>query len=675
MPDATARETSTDILVSGEHEIGDVLAGRWAVSESDKRLAAARVKRDRVNELSQANPNNLKEELTQTASLPEYSTTELDETREGLKTTETDYRLEQIATDLESLAQYLTASAESQMKGIPLDRALGRSAIDIKSAVGALLVDRGRLLEKFPDLKESYEGGGPELNVLIEALIARDPRFQLEIARVLSGIHAEATKLKSGEGSEEKSKLDTQKGSLEKLQDSLVAQIKSSFGTRLTTEQQDQIAKLIEAGNDMPTIIESLRVELKIENFFDDYKKFESSNRQHIAEEEEFQKQLDVENANIDPKTGSTRRPHEITRLAGLVAQARARSNMAKASMNSHKDAYKASHPGITDEQFLGKYQEHISTTSLIEDGGPIAKTVDTAVRNQAKLAGLESQIKALENTPGNEDVKKKRADLLKRLETSVDTAMSSFLEQKYNDYVSGQNILTEAAVKEAEKQNKDWKAGALKSLKASMDAWSHFNPTTRKFERNKDKISASVRTLIENSASGEDGSRQMIAEAAGFNLDEKALKKNIANELYAAIGGVPIPYESLSVEEKTKVDEIARQRTKEFEEIFAEHGENYKKRLFTELNSARGFADKIGAGKLFLTNDETALLNKQFGPMMEKALENSGAMQTLREKGINPSAKMKWAMFLMIMLGVGIAGVVVAPTVVATGAAIKTLG
>ncbi len=672
MPDAPAEIQPTDILLDREHDA--TLSIQMGGNNAQREMEAANARSTRINEIVQNNPDNLRAVFVSESSPPDYTEADFDATIGKLKSTEgnanTDSRIKTLEEDIEPLAAYLEAVRKSKLEGITLDKALGSDAETTKSKVAATLIHRGRLLEKFPEIAEAYRNEVDRLK-FVEQLIARDPRFVSEMARELSEIRDEAKEL--DETTSDPKRLSEQKTTLDELQTSLVTQIQKTLEDHgLDQAGQEEIKNLIEMGMDPQSIIEMAKVNLKLDPTFERYSDLKEAYDVQRIEKETYEKLIADEKANTDSK-GKPKRPDEIKRLQDLLIQANGRMETVRNHMMAEQNAYTL-RTETTKEDFEGKYQKHLIKASLLRENGPLAKLIEASTKNQSKITELGSQIEQAKSNPEKEDAEKKKAELIRRLEASVDKAMAQFLTKKYDDYLSRQNIMVDAAIKEAEKDNEPNMANMTRRLQESMDIWSHFDTGTRKIVRNRTQLGTDIKNLVTYASEGPDGIRRMIAEKVEFKEDKGELNDHLAGEF----GGEGATYDSLSAFDKAKVDSLAVQRRNEFDRLVTEQGDAFTKRLLAEYAANRGVIDKLTeVGYLSLNNDEINILNSQFGPLMDQELSRTGILAMLKEKGINMGPKTRLTLFLLILLGgaAAISAIGVAPAAVMAGQAAKEVG
>lgn len=671
MPDtATLEAKPAEVLASAPHKVeAPTFTGGDAAKQAE--ITAAHERAVKINELREKNTGRFKDIIGEASRPPDFTETQLSEASEKLKTTNNQTRINAIQADLTPMVLYLEAVRKSQLKGTTLETELGADAGNIMLNTADVLIKRGRLLEKFPQLQEAYgNADSPELASYIESLIARDPRFQAEMSKTLESIHKESKRLESLADNPETKKLKENKEAFEKRKTAQADAIKRSLKAMgLEDPAIEDLLKNIDAGVSNKSIRLQAEQELVKENGIEDRYPQLNDYAFALSRVDEADATLRQKREELD-RLGTGR--NRDGARADILMKEIARLERDLPSFQGQADAHKlnirsASYP---EADFNRDFVTLNRIKGLVSEGSALTSNIEDYRENDSKISEIEGQIKALEPAKSEEEKAKteqEREALLKRLEASVDTAMSAFLKQKYEDYVSDQNILLNASIKEADTHNKDWKAGGLKNLKTYMDKWSKYENGS--YKRDAKEIGLSIKDLADKSADGESGTRKIIAELSGFQLDPEKLKDSVASE----ITGTTTAYSALNTEQKAKADKIAETRTVEFEEIMAEHGEKFKERLFTEYNAASGFFDKIGVGSLKLTEDQQAILNREFSSI-DKKLEESGFWKSLKEKGWDGKKK-HWIIALLLLLGGAVAVAGIAPTAVAVGTAAKGIG
>jgi hypothetical protein len=603
-------------------------------------------------------PQNLRSELSENARIARFSESEIPKIETALKTDENKTRIDQAIAKLRPFVKYTEAARAADSNGTTIQTELGGDWTTVRQSVVDSLIRDGKLLERFPELEEiASEAGRRDF---IEELITRDPRFQHEIATKLNKVLTDTKdKLTADDSVAEIEKLKKTKTPIENLQTALIARLKSTLSDQgLTDEQNDQLENFIRLGSSPEQVMRQaslmIRNNKNVDPVLIDYKDNEQNQKDAQREEEEASEQLVREKANINTKNQQPSRPQEIKKFEDLILIARRRKANAETNMKATRDAY-VQRSGITDADFDSKYQEFISITSFLGEGSPLLEDMRAASDNQTQINGLDSQIKTLESDPTikqkAEQRDKDRESLTIQLEGVIQNSLGSFLEQKYDDYLADQEFLLKVAIKDAEKNGETWYADSAKKIQDSFDRLSKFDTNTRKWDRDKGEIGTALHKFTQVAASGKDGAQAFIAEAVGFNLDEKVQKDSISQELYPGK-----TYDNLTPDEKMKADALIYKRKTDFDKLVAGQSEAVKKRLMGDYLAAKGFMDKLSSSPLSLTSDEIVLLENQMGPLIDKEIEKSktgaSVLRKLGEQGIKPGFKTKWLLWLLLFGG-----------------------
>jgi hypothetical protein len=661
----------------------DVLAGgetpgfTGRLSREQEALRQAHDKKTKIENARKENPDDPRRVLEKVAEVPEYTSADLKETVDAVGADN------ELKTSLEPLTQYLEAVKKAKRNGTELATELGGDANTIQETVGKLLAERGGLYEKFPELRAIFANES-ELYKYIEQNIGRDIGFQREIVKILTETKDKAKNIRktdTAEGGLEETK--NAKDNLEALQASIKSRIESVLtGQGLTSDQITQISTYLDLGDTPENVLRQtrslVRTNKNIDPSMEQYSTNYTASENHSREIAELEDQLTNERRNIG-NNQAPRRPQEIQRLEDLKRKAEDRRDAAERNKKALQDAYALRNPDtdgnpMSDTDFNAKYQEYLAITSVFDADSPLIGDFAAAIENQKKIKELSEKIKQIESNPESAKSDQEKTDIIRELEGAVDVAMARFLTKRYDELVTDSDILLQASIKEAEKSGKTWKAAALTKIKSLSKGIRTYDNTKKQFVYDKDegKIAKTLSTLAEYSSDGKDGTRKLFAETIGFKTDPEELKIEVAKQ----IGGARATYEGLTDQQKLDADSIIAQRTKDFEDLYAEQGEGFKKTLFESYFANRGFMDRIGHGELSLTDDEIKILNSQFGDLMESQLENSSLMKILKEKGVVPENKLKILLALLALLGIGAVAVVgVAPAAIAVGGAAKGIG
>jgi len=682
MPDtATAPEIKpTEILASTQREVQTpTFAG--TETEAQKKLREAHEKAGKIRELQSQHPEDLKKQLVEVTEVGSFSEQDLESTKSLLSSEQAKTAAEGITP----LIKYLEAARKARINRSEVATELGANADEILKKTAELLITRGNLLEKFSDLKDAFEGNDNALRGHVEDLIARDPRFQNELVKELKRIRDEAHEnLRSDPQAEELERTKTEKGDVEELQDQQTEIIKTQLEARsVPADRIDAILKTIntgDAGFAISRTVDSIIDASGIQNvsYLDAYRQDASAVRTAETERTQLEQQLNqARRGKQNPQTAEL-----IKSLDDQILRKGSAIDDLKQKQGDRKNNYESTF-NVDDAGFEAQLQSLDEARAMLNPENSLNRAIQYATSNGQRLKELTRQVSTLEsNTELTQRVAQRENDrekLSSALENAVGTAIGRFLEKKYDDYVSSQNVLIRASEKEAEKKGEKWLAESTKKLKEAMDKWGKFNPKTRKMELDRGNIGKSIRELAANSATGEDGSRKNVAKIVNFELDPEKAREQIAID----IKGEGTTFDSLTDIEKANAEALLKKRTADFEKLYSEHGVSYKERLTAAFFEARRAHDINFLGKnlgeLSLTGDEWKILDSQFGLLIEQKLQSSKdgqkVMQDLRERGIVPDKKLKWLLWILLTLGVGAAGFVAAPAAAAAIGAVKSAG
>ncbi len=662
---------AADVIASADHKV-EATGGISTATESGRNLLASIDTKNKINELKAEKDGSLKDQVAKRKEVPDYTQEDFKKTSEALGVDTV------LKADYEALAKYLEAIKKSSREGTPLTLPNGA-----RENIGRILYMRGGVSDKLSDFEDAFQGNKVAMYRFIEDSFGRDVRFQKEVVNALTTIRDGAEELKNTD-SEEKTTLTTEQETLATFQATLLDQIRTTLARHLEEDQIGQIKKLIEVGSPPDTIVESIKMNMGYSVALEKYEEFDSSYSLHAEEEKIAEDALQKAREALNNAAPNAKNRNaliaNVSRYEGELAKARSRKTEAETSKNVRKSEYMAAN-GIPNDDPDKKFDKALQTFQtakpLLENDGSLVRLLNTTARNQSRLSEIRSQIKQIDSNPENESSNKRRQELVGELEGAIDEAMAEFLSRRYEDAATDRDIELDEAKKKAEKDGKTWKAGALGDIKKLSSDIRKYDRKERKFVYNKDRMAGALRRLSEYSADGKDGSRQLFAETVGFKTDPEELKLDIVKQVWEdGATRDDATYEGLTAEKQLEADSLLAQRTADFESLYAEQGESFKKTLFESYFANKGFMDKIGHGKLSLTDDEVAILNKQFGSLMESELEKSGLMKTLKEKGIVPDSKLKILLALLAILGIGaVAAVGIAPAAIATAGAAKGIG
>jgi len=668
-PEAPPVKMVDTLTVGGEIKPNAFSLRNVAEQAARDQIRESEARNKKIQDLKNAegeSPEAALASLGKKAEVPEYTQRDLSETITAVG------KPAGLEATLKPIAQYLEAIKLSQRQGTDLNTELDKIS-DIRQEIGKLILNRGGLFEKFPVLKTAFGGNETAAATYIEQNLGRDSIFQKTIVKELTEIHDAAKDLPPpGKEAEELKKLTDNRDKIKDVRDQQIDSFKQKLAAEDLTDPAiiEDILKSVNAGDPNLTLSNTVDAIIKAKGiqsipWLESYTKQESIVNTEQNRKRGLEAQLNTETAK-GQKANTTR----VTDLRNQIQQADTDITAAETARNNTKKHYMDTF-SIDDAKFTNQLQGLQSAKDLKDPQSSISQTINFIHSSDQKFNEAQAQVDAVENNPEVaqkiKEANKARQDLLRRLEGVVDTAVAETLTQRYNKLVEDNNILLEASKKKAEKSGKTWKAGGIDRIKNLSKSMGEYNPKTRKFEYKPENIGKIAHNLATYSAEGENGTRVMFAKEIGFKLDPQELKDSVASEILRNR-----KYDELTPEQKLDADNIIQQRTVDFEAIYAEHSENFNKRVFETFAASRGFMDKIGKGNLSLSDDEIRILNKQFGTLMDSELEKTGLKKALKEMGAENNGKLKILLAILAILAASVTITAAAPAVMAAGAAAK---
>lgn len=647
----------------------DAAFGSVAIGSEGEKLKKSLYKIEGARKAERDHPTDLKAAMTDVSKPAEFTMEDSDELTDILTKNSVD-RGKKAFKDLDKLIKYNNAARVTESKNGNLnaiDIGLGRSWEAVRNDVVKILVNEGKLLDKFPGLKEAATDDSRI--ILIEEVFARDPRLQSIISEKLAEILEEArSKLEPDSSIADLEKHNKSLEPISKLQEATLNRLGSTLSAEsVSVDQFKQIEELVKLGETPDRVMRQVASMIKsnknIDPNLESYRVDEDTKNLHQKEADDFGVNLQLVKADVDNK-GNIKKPSEVLRLEALVRQAENRRDAADRNMEAKKNAYKARHSIPDDNVFNSKYQEFVSTTSMLKEGSPLLADITAAVENQTHIKTLNDSIRAIETNPETkaklEIYRKNKEDISHRIENVVSSSVGEFLDKKFEDSITQEQTVLNAAAKEAAKKGEKAMEANIKLLKAQMAKFGHMD--NGKIKRDRGEIGDALKEYAFYTANGEkgDGEKHLIADVIGYNMDKDAEKDSISKATFAGI-----EYKNLTDDQKKQVDADYDKKTADFNKLVTEHGDAYMKSLVSNFVAARGVMDRTVFGKamgdLALKSDEWETTYNSLSTLIDKELENNteakGRMKSLMEKGVVPDKKMKWLIFLSIILGLGAVG------------------
>jgi hypothetical protein len=438
----TPEATRAGVLAGSRHEvkastISTALGVAAAGSEAEK-LAKALSMAESARKAGVEHPADLKAQLIDASKVSRFTDADSSALKNLLSpTAEENARAEKALTGLADIIKYNEAARTADSTGKGIETVVGGDWDRLHKEVVSRIVNDGNLLSKFPVISEITN---PDL--LIEELIARDPRLQNEISEELKRIATEAKgKLKTDPDAIKVSELTARKGSLEKITGTLLPSLEARLKSAGITEadQIKDIKEQINNGVDPDTIMVNLE-DLLVKSAGIEGHRFvlQSLSNNELFRRSHTERRAEIE-AQITAITGSTKEDNakkktltdELTRIDVAVGKL---DDDIKGNKETLKDA------GVTDPIEIEKMIRSMRTiASNVGENGALAKNIKTISNTTTALRDTNREIVAIESSPETkirlEEQRAAREQLTSDLENVVSTAMGRFMEKKYADF------------------------------------------------------------------------------------------------------------------------------------------------------------------------------------------------------------------------------------------------
>ncbi len=682
----TPEATRAGVLAGARHEVkastvATVLGGAAAGSEAEK-LAKALSMAESARKAGTEHPADLRAQLVDVSKVSRFTDADSAALKNIISPSGTNARAETALTGLTDIIRYNEAARTADATGKGIDTVVGGDWDRLHKEVVSRIVNDGNLLSKFPGISEITNTDHRAL--LIEELIARDPRLQNEISAELTRIASEAKdQLKPDPQADELKRTLEERDNLSELQTEQITIIRNELAAQgVPADKIDSIIKTAntgDAGFAVQRTFDAIVAAKGIKNtkYIESYQKQTTDIASAEKDKADIQKQL-----NDELRKTKGRNADLITSLGNQLTEKDTKITEARNAQNRTKDFYKTTY-SVDDAGFETDIQSYRDARAVLDTESSFNRAIQYATSNGLKLKEAEAKLATLngnaEITARASERKKASEKLTSDLENAVSTAMGRFMEKKYADFITDEQTRLGAAAKEAAHKGEKNQEKNLKKLKDEIKKFGHIDKTSRKIVRDRQKIGDKMKEFAYYAGNGEDGKKHLIASEIGFKIDKEEGRNEISSTLFSGRA-----YDTLNDEEKAKVDADYTKQSADFDKLVTEHGDAYMKSLVSNFIAERGKLDRTVFGKpmgsLALTSDEWKTVYPLLTPMIDNELANNKAgkrmMGELRAKGIVPDSKMKWLIWALLAAGIGTIGAVgILPAAAAIGAAAPVVG
>lgn len=472
--------------------------------------------------------------------------------------------------------------------------------------------------EMFPELR------GVDIDTkrkIIEDLVAKDPEYRKQLIKIMSDANEAAKALPPVEKDEATKQAEAARDAAQTKIDNTVDYVMDRLNDNeadLTEEDKENVKKLINDGKQPEAIFTYLRNKIITRTKFPHLDNFISAKQLETARDRAQAAYQTAQNAQNPDQT--------------YIDRMRTAFEMADNAFSQNN-------------QILNQYADEGNTLFQVSGVLDLPKEDPESIRyalndiKQAK-AELDKQQKVLDQK-GEEAKNKETASRdarLAEMSTLVDKltyapmeALYETLKARYDQFVGLEKT---RLTKEGDEKVKQ----GLEAVDRQMDGrWVEYNPRTRRRTTHGERALRDVRDAAYR---GEDGIKDQMIDALGFLQDD----------------GRRATLETLNDEQKRILNEV-----------YAQRKSAYIKKLFTDFAATRGFLEKavgtipFASGEFGLKGHEWRLLEEKFNGEIEAGIEGNqtakDALKAMREKGIVPTFKLKWLLYMLAALGIGITG------------------
>jgi len=519
----------------------------------------------------------------------------------------------------------------------------------------------------------SFQAMFPELSQIprsqrqkyIEAVLLRDPDLRVLYSRNLQRIQEEILKLPEVKVDERLEQLERQKKenktNLEDGIDGAIDVLDRKYQGIFT---KDELTEIVKTSYNLDDAIDTIKQKLL---------------ERRVGRVQEVIKFLGIDNEIEKTKTSLDNKDEQLM-------QAR---NKDPAATESIKDEIKNLKESLGKlEEQKEKWSNDVDLKQQVNTYNDILKLLDTtrgqtsefiqslkkALEAQNGINGLERQIKKLPAFKDRQRSERERlaaeSRILGRLERVWGETVAELMLKRYDEMTK---LEQQRLAKEAEELRKKQEYEAAQDVEKVRGVirtrWIEYNESSRSRILHQHNIGEDMRFLA-YAASGEEGvKRLLLREAIGREITVIKLDEN-GKEIIDPLTGQPEtePFQWDNV----PLSRLSEHDRKILDTVYTTLGKEFKTKLFTDYYLARScitdrtlgmkifgrYIFEASIGELAFRQHEWELLHQNFGADLESALKSSreaqGWLDRMKREGIVPGFKLKWLIYLLILLGLG---------------------
>lgn len=518
----------------------------------------------------------------------------------------------------------------------------------------------------------SFQAFFPELTKMnndqkmtfIEDKLLKDPKLRAIYSRNLQQVHDTLSKLPEVKGNEAEQTLKTQ---LKEKETGLASNVTRAYELLNKKYQgvisRDRLIEIIDQSVDIQDalrVLQSDLVDTYVPRFND------------IVEYTAIQPEVD----SLETKIGEV--------IKGLQGRSPSEDSPQAKEIQTYRTKIDGLHTRKTelesDQAFIKQVGEYQVIQRLLfpqQGSNELVSNLNNALTSNNTAETLRHQIDQL--SPSTEQQKQIRERLsaesrvLGKLERVWVESLAEFMEGRYDEMVEVEQKRLAKEAEDTKKTQGEEQAKMVEKLaKAERTNWIELDSIDRSKKLHHDKIGEDMRFLA-YAGSKEEGVKHLIlrdtlCDSAG-NITVDKLGPDGKPQVDPVSGN--IIKESLSWED-ISLSRLSEQQKKILDGLYTAQGSGYSKKLFADYYLARScITDRTLGIKIFgrnlferpigdmaLKDHEWVMLQKQFGTDIDAGLkESKGAqdiMDKMKKEGLIPGFKLKWLLYLLIILGIG---------------------
>ncbi len=516
----------------------------------------------------------------------------------------------------------------------------------------------------------SFQAMFPELSQIprsqrqkyIEAVLLRDPDLRVLYSRNLQSIHDEILKLPEIKGGEKTTQLEAQKKEKEtNLEDGIARTVRVLERKYPGLITEVRIREIVNSSYSLQDAITTIETELL---------------REKVPRADEVREYLGI---GGEVKDREAKKQQIINALQGRAPAAGSLQDTEITRLNQEIDGLKNRRTALSGDATL---QEQVRTYQEIQsllrpaqgESNEFVQSLNGALVARSSIETLESQIRRLPESKDRQRSERERlaaeSRILGRLERVWGETVAELMLKRYDEMTK---LEQQRLAKEAEELRKKQEYEAAQDVEKVRGVirtrWIEYNESSRSRILHQHNIGEDMRFLA-YAASGEEGVRRLLLrEAIGREITVIKLDEN-GKEIIDPLTGQPetetLPWDDVPLSRLSEHDR------KILDTVYTTLGKEFKTKLFTDYYLARScitdrtlgmrifgrYIFEASIGELAFRQHEWELLRQNFGVDLESALKSSreaqGWLDRMKREGIVPGFKLKWLIYLLILLGLG---------------------